>query len=52
MYVFKILDWENPYSGLTANAFHVSMAGDLIHLTNGTIGTTSFYTCEIFQIAE
>lgn len=52
MYVFKILDWENPYSGLTANAFHVSMAGDIIHLTNGTIGTTSFYTCEIFQIAE
>ena len=52
MYVFKILDWENPYTGLTANAFHVSMAGDIIHLTNGTIGTTSFYTCEIFQVAE
>ena len=52
MYVFKILDWENPYTGLTANAFHVSMAGDIIHLTNGTIGTASFYTCEIFQVAE
>ena len=52
MYVFTILDWENPYTSLTANAFHVSMAGDIIHLTNGTVGTESFYTCEIFQIAE